>query len=196
MFGVKAALVAGPGLTALLRSRLGLRQFHPGDSYPAVETDPEIQRGQKNPSRERKRAVSIALATLPLSVRIPRANIAARSEISRPHVFAAMILVAARKSITRTNRTACFARSFGWTFRMAVESLTARKPQGRRVVLTRRPCRTVCCPRECRGYSPALNFSASDAKVAVRPSIEFRKYSRSACWVAFSVAEIVLPPGN
>jgi hypothetical protein len=34
----------------------------------------------KNPSRERKRAVSIALATLPLSVRIPRANIAAPSE--------------------------------------------------------------------------------------------------------------------
>ena len=34
----------------------------------------------KNPSRERKRAVSIALATLPLSVRIPRANIAAPSK--------------------------------------------------------------------------------------------------------------------
>ena len=34
----------------------------------------------KNPSRERKRAVSIALATLPLSVRSPRVNIAARSE--------------------------------------------------------------------------------------------------------------------
>src|SRR5208337_2621597 len=80
MFWVKAAFVAGPGLTALLRSRLGFRQFHPGDSYPAVEADPEIQRGRKNPSRERKRAVSIALATLPLSVRIPRANIAARFE--------------------------------------------------------------------------------------------------------------------
>src|SRR5271166_6100555 len=80
MFWVKAAFVAGPGLTALLRSRLGFRQFHAGDSYPAVETDPEIQRGQKILSRERKRAVSIALATLPLFVRIPRANIAARSE--------------------------------------------------------------------------------------------------------------------
>ena len=45
-----------------------------------METDPEIQRGQKILSRERKRAVSIALATLPLSVRIPRANIAAPSE--------------------------------------------------------------------------------------------------------------------
>ncbi len=33
-----------------------------------------------NPSRERKRAVSSALATLPLSVRIPRANIVAPSE--------------------------------------------------------------------------------------------------------------------
>src|SRR5271169_2213500 len=77
---VLSGLVAGPGLTALLRSRLGLRQFHPGDSYPAVETDPEISTRPKNPSRERKRAVSIALATLPRSVRIPRANIAARSE--------------------------------------------------------------------------------------------------------------------
>src|SRR5208337_1601388 len=47
MFWVKAGFVAGPGLTALLRSRLGFRQFHAGDSYPAVETDPEIQRGQK-----------------------------------------------------------------------------------------------------------------------------------------------------
>ena len=78
MFWVQAAFVAGSGLTALLRSRLGLRQFHAGDSCPAVETDSEIRRGQKNPSRERKRAVSIALATLPLSVRIPRASIAAR----------------------------------------------------------------------------------------------------------------------
>ena len=40
-------MVAGPGLTALLRSRLGFRQFHAWDSYPAVEADPEIQRGQK-----------------------------------------------------------------------------------------------------------------------------------------------------
>jgi hypothetical protein len=40
----------------------------------------EKSNAAKNPSRERKRAVSIALATLPLSVRIPRANIAARSE--------------------------------------------------------------------------------------------------------------------
>ncbi len=55
-------------------------EFHAGDSYPAVETDPAIQRGQKILSRERKRAVSIALATLPLSVPIPRANIAAPSE--------------------------------------------------------------------------------------------------------------------
>ena len=39
--------VANAMLTALLRSRLGFRQFHPGDSYPAVETDPGIQRGQK-----------------------------------------------------------------------------------------------------------------------------------------------------
>jgi hypothetical protein len=34
----------------------------------------------KNPSRERQRAVSIALVTLPLFLRIPRANIAAPSE--------------------------------------------------------------------------------------------------------------------
>jgi hypothetical protein len=67
----------------MLRWRRGLRAFPAGDSYPLVETVPEIPNRPKNPSRERKRAVSLALATLPLSVRIPRANIAARSERCR-----------------------------------------------------------------------------------------------------------------
>src|SRR5271169_5484413 len=59
MFGVKAAFVAGPGLTALLRSRLGFGQFHAGDSYPEVETDPEIQRGQKiRAAKVRERSAS------------------------------------------------------------------------------------------------------------------------------------------
>ena len=51
-------------------------------AIPAEIVTPELNRIRnptrpKNPSRERKRAVSIALATLPLSVRIPRTNIAA-----------------------------------------------------------------------------------------------------------------------
>ena len=49
--------------------------------FDAGKVTPQLERIQKfnaakNPSRERKRAVSIALATLPLSVRFARANIA------------------------------------------------------------------------------------------------------------------------
>jgi hypothetical protein len=75
-----AALVAGPGPTALLRSRLGFTQFAAGDSYPAVETDPEIQRGQKiRAANVRERSAS-HWPRCRCRVRIPRADIAARSE--------------------------------------------------------------------------------------------------------------------
>ena len=80
MFWVYSGLRCSPGspLSCVRGSDSG--NSHAGDSYPAVETDPVNPTRPKNPSRERKRAVSRALATLPLSVRIPRANIAARSE--------------------------------------------------------------------------------------------------------------------
>ena len=111
-----SGLLAGPGLTALLRSRLGFRQFHPGDSYPAVQTDPEIQRGQKiRAANVRERSAShwprcrcrsgFPAPTLPRPLRRwryglgcgPQPTLSLRRRISRPRFFAAVIPTACRR---------------------------------------------------------------------------------------------------
>src|SRR5271167_4562148 len=75
-----SGLRAGPGPTALLRSRLGFRQFHAGDSYSAVEKDPEIRRGQKiRAANVRERSASHWPRCRGRSG-FPRTNIAARSK--------------------------------------------------------------------------------------------------------------------
>src|SRR5271167_425478 len=75
-----SGLRSRPGADRSLTFAARIQAIPPGDSYPAVANGSRNPTRPKNPSRERKRAVSIALATLLLSVRIPRATIAAPSE--------------------------------------------------------------------------------------------------------------------